>query len=224
MEFRGGKETVVWTIYGWNIPVVQILLRRHHMNTLPEPILVLALKLMPTDFLANWPQAPLLSTTSKPSPPLSWFVAINSFCLPAHFNLFLMQWPAWSCKNWQSDHVTLLLKRFRCFPISLPKKPIVQVALRDLALCLSELTSWYPALSQSTPVSYSFSYRHSPMRLLNLLLMQSGQLIPSPSEKPCLTYPHACLGVCSVTRLFLTLRPHRLRPPNSSVHAIFPLE
>lgn len=99
-----------------------IIMPCHHMNTLPGPILVLALKLMPTDFLANWSQAPLLSTTSKPSPPLSWFVAINSFRLPAHFNLFLMQWPTWSCKNWQSDHVTLLLKRFRCFPISLPKK------------------------------------------------------------------------------------------------------
>ena len=37
------------------------------------------------------------------------------------------------------------------FPFHFQKKPIVQVAL-----CLSDLTSWYPALSQSTPVSYSF--------------------------------------------------------------------
>lgn len=61
------------------------------MNTLPEPILVLALKLMPTDFLANWPPGSSTLNNFQTLTPLSWFVAINSFCLPAHFNLFLMQ-------------------------------------------------------------------------------------------------------------------------------------
>ena len=79
----------------------------HHVNTLPGPLLGLernlskwgALKLTLTDFLANWPQPPLLSTSSKPSSTLSWTVAITSSFFPAPFSLFLTQCPKRSCKN-----------------------------------------------------------------------------------------------------------------------------
>ena len=149
------------------------------------------MKLTLTDFLANWPQPPLLSTSSKPSSTLSWTVAITSSFFPAPFSLFLTQCPKRSCKNLSQIMSHLCSKASNVFRSKFQQKLVVQVALRDLVLCLSDLTSWYPALPYSTSVSYSFWSGQTQSRGAREFAVHGAwTALPSPSGKPCLTSPH----------------------------------
>ena len=62
------------------------------------------------------------------------------------------------------------------------------MAPRDLALCLSDLTSWYPALSQSTPVSCSFwKDQAQSHEALELAVNAAWTAVPVSFRKACLT-------------------------------------